>query len=187
MTPPSSFEITMNSYWMEISKLVFIVHKPAIREKRFCHMMYPHVTWLLMDDVNCNWKSSTWWVIITVIWADWEQHPSSQCLSRHCTSSTPASRPAPLATSPEGIRLKENSLGNTQSRTANPSLVLRTYFSHLMPPHGCGPLKICYFSLTFHIVGSILCKNSQLVTQLSELDSLSHYVFCCAYIQMWIF
>lgn len=59
MTPPSSFEITMSSYWVEINKLGFIVHKPEITEKRLCHMMYPHVTWFLMDDVNGNWKSKT--------------------------------------------------------------------------------------------------------------------------------
>lgn len=72
-------------------------------------------------------------------------------ISYHQRSSAPPCCPAPSA-SPRGIRLKEKSLGNIRSCTANPSLDLSTYFSRLMPPHGRGPLKICPFCRTFYLL-----------------------------------
>lgn len=62
----------------------------------------------------------------------------------------------PPPTPSRGIRLKEKSLGIVRSCTTNPSLDLRIYFSHLMPPH----FKIFFFrTLVFFVTTCLLAFN----------------------------
>lgn len=98
-----------------------------------------------------------------IFWEIWEES-SQQNIS--VTWSVPARAPPPKIT--RGIRLKEKSLGNVWSCTTNPGLDLRTYFSHLMPPH----FKIFFFR-TVDFLCWLVCLLHILTLGLSTLHSES--------------
>lgn len=79
----------------------------------------------------------------------------------------------PPPTPPRGIRLKEKSLGIVRSCTTNPSLDLRIYFSHLMPPH----FKIFFFrTLGFFLTTCLLAFNINIRLNSTSGRTPSHYI-----------